>query len=127
MTKSTLLHQDEARGNVKPKYDIASIAPHFPINGELLQAEPYGSGHINDTFCAAFNQAGFRTRYIFQRINHNVFKNPPALMENIQRVTTHLGRKLAHEPDRTRRALTVIPARDGRSFYQDDAGNYWRV
>ena len=39
-------------------------------------AEPYGSGHINDTYCAVFDQGGARVRYILQRINHNIFKNP---------------------------------------------------
>ena len=70
------------------------MARQFQIYGEFLGAEPYGTGHINDTYCAVFNQGGAPVRYILQRINHNVFKNPVALMENVQRVTGHLGGKV---------------------------------
>ena len=109
------------------KYDVRAVSLQFEIPGEFLTAEPYGSGHINDTFCVTFDQNGRRTCHILQRINHAIFKNPTALMENIQRVTTHLGAKLAGQPDSHRRVLTLIPARDGKSFYCDDQGNYWRA
>ena len=69
------------------------VAQHFQIYGDFISAEPYGSGHINDTYCVVFHQAGVSVRYIFQRINHNIFKNPVALMENVQRVTTHLAHR----------------------------------
>ena len=67
------------------KHDIKTISESFEIYGDYIMAEPYGSGHINDTYRAAFNQGGTLINYIFQRINHNIFKNPPALMENIHR------------------------------------------
>lgn len=109
------------------KHDLQAIARQFQIYGECLSAEPYGSGHINDTYCVVFNQAGARVRYIFQRINHLVFKNPVALMENISRVTAHLGAKMAGERDQSRRALTLVPTRTGGSCHRDEHGNYWRV
>ena len=109
------------------KHDVRAIAREFEIHGEFVSAEPYGSGHINDTYCVVFDQAGARGRYIFQRINHLVFKNPVALMENIARVTRHLGGKFTGTPDAGRRALTLLPARDGKPFQHDAAGNCWRV
>jgi aminoglycoside phosphotransferase (APT) family kinase protein len=109
------------------KHDVRAVARLFQIHGEFLSAEPYGSGHINDTYCAVLDQGGTHVRYILQRINHNIFKNPPALMDNIQRVTAHLGEKTAGATGQSRRALTLIPARDGRAFVQDDQGNYWRA
>jgi len=104
-----------------------SIAREFQIDGEFVEAAPYGSGHINDTYCVAFDQVGTRVRYILQRINQKVFKNPSGLMENVQRVTSHLARKLGSEPDFLRRALTLIPARDGRPYVLDPKGNCWRT
>lgn len=109
------------------QYNFGAITRQFQVYGELLEAIPYGNGHINDTFCAAFDQAGTRVRYIMQRINHNIFKNPVALMENIHRVTTHLNAKLAGQSALSRRTLTLIPAQDGRPFVQDAEGNYWRM
>ncbi len=109
------------------KHDLHAIAPHLQIEGKLLQAAAYGNGHINDTYCLVFEQGVANVRYIFQRINHNIFKNPVALMLNVHRVTSHLGNKLRHDRDKDRRALTLIPARDGHSFYRDEQGNYWRA
>ena len=107
--------------------DAGIVAQQFKIGGDFVGATPHGSGHINDSYCVIFNQAGVHLRYMLQRINHNVFKNPVALMENIQWVTSHLAAQTAGEPDCSRRALTLIPARDGRAWHQDDDGNYWRV
>jgi hypothetical protein len=103
------------------------VTREFQICGDFLHARPYGSGHINDTFRAVYNQAGRQVRYIFQRINHHVFKNPVALMDNVQRVTAHLAGKLAGESDPSRRVLSLVPTRDGKYFYQDAEGGYWRV
>jgi hypothetical protein len=100
----------------------------FKLYGSYLESRPYGGGHINDTLVAAFSQAGTRIRYIFQRINQSVFKDPVKLMENISRVTEEQHRQLvdAGVPDVSRRALRVIPAKDGRPFLQDSQGGYWR-
>jgi hypothetical protein len=108
-------------------YDLRAVAGQFAIHGEFVSAAPYGSGHINDTFCAVFQQAGVPVRYILQRINHHIFKQPVALMENVQRVTAHLARKVAGEPDASRRVLTLVPARDGQAWHVDAAGNHWRA
>ena len=109
------------------KHDMRSVARQFQIYGEFRSAESYGSGHINDTYCAVFDQAGTGTRYILQRINHDIFKQPVALMENLQRVTAHLAGKMAGERDFSRRVLTLIPARNGLCYHQDEQGNYWRA
>jgi aminoglycoside phosphotransferase (APT) family kinase protein len=109
------------------KHEVRAVARQFPLRGEFFSAAPYGSGHINDTYCLVFDQGGARVRYILQRINHLVFKNPPALMENIRRVTAHLGQKAAGASDAGRRVLTLIQALDGQPHYCDAQGNFWRV
>lgn len=108
--------------------NIAEVVREFRIYGSYLESRPYGSGHINDTFVAAFSQSGTRLRYILQRINHRIFKDPEALMDNILRVTSEANRQLVQGkvPDASRRALSVIPAQDGRPFVKDAEGNYWR-
>jgi hypothetical protein len=106
---------------------VAAVARQFEIGGEFLRAEPFGSGHINDTYKLIFREGDEPRRYLLQRINDRVFKDPAALMENIQRVTAHLAAQVAHEPDRDRRALSLIAAHDGRTWCEDDEGNPWRV
>ena len=80
-------------------HDVRHVSALFDMRADFVDAQPYGSGHINDTYCAWYDQAGVRIRYIHQRINHNIFKDPAALMENIERVTTHsLARLLDPTP-----------------------------
>ena len=66
--------------DLKPNHDVRAVAQEFQILGEYLSSAPYGSGHINDTYCVVYDQGGTPVRYIFQRINHLVFKTPVALM-----------------------------------------------
>lgn len=109
--------------------DIEAVAERFRIRGDFAGAAPYGSGHINDTFAARFDHGVTGTRFIFQRINENVFSDPPALMENIERVTRHTREKLdsSGETDTSRRSLTLVPTHDGASFCRDRDGGYWRA
>jgi hypothetical protein len=110
-----------------PIRDLGEIAHEFAVEGEFREAVPYGHGHINETYCAAFNRAGSPVHCILQRINHNIFRNPIALMENIERVTQHLAAQLVNDADRERRTLTLIPSRAGRVLYVDPSGGYWRA
>lgn len=114
----------------KPNPNLREIAALFDMRADFVHAHPYGSGHINDTYCASFDQAGLqRLRYIFQRINTHVFKTPVDLMENIARVTRHSLERLIAEGnvESRRRTLTCIPAVDGKPYAVDKDGNYWRV
>ena len=113
--------------DLKLKHDVRAVAREFQIHGEYVSATPYGSGHINDTYCVVFDQGATPVRYIFQRINHSIFKNPVALMENIHRVTQHLAGKFAGQAEASRRAMTLILARDGRPYHCDAQGNHWRA
>lgn len=111
------------------KIPFAQIGRSFGIAGECLGGEPYGSGHINDTFAVRYDQAGTIVRYIYQRINNRVFKNVPALMDNILRVTRHQNRniQLNGMSDKSRRCLTVMIEESGLPFHIDNEGAYWRV
>ena len=107
--------------------NAAAAAHAFSIEGDLRGAEPYGSGHINDSYRAVFQCNGHQSRYLLQRINHRIFKNPVTLMENIERVTAHLAAQVSSYPDRNRRVLTLIPTRSGGVLHVDDKGDFWRA
>jgi len=112
---------------MRKTFDIKAVGRAFQAYGNYVEAAEYGSGHINDTFCVVYNQAGSVIRYIFQRINTNIFRHPVELMENINRVTSHIAGKMPDTPDMFRRILKVVPTRDGGLYYRDDSGNFWRV
>jgi len=108
--------------------NTAEAAANLCFEGRFLEAQPYGNGHINDTFAAVYEQRdGSRRRYILHRIIPRIFKEPEHLMENIAGVTSHLRKKIiARGGDPERETLNIIPARDGRTFYRDADGCYWR-
>ena len=108
--------------------NVAAAAGQFEISGEFIEAKPYGSGHINDTYQGLSSRNGDGPPcHILQRINHKIFKRPVALMENIQRVTAHLATQVANEPDSGPSRFRLIPARDGRAWHVDAEDNYWRA
>ncbi len=110
--------------------DLSWLGGQFVIEGEFVSAVPYGTGHINDTFAASYEVRGEgRRRFIHQRINHEVFKDPASLMDNVARVTRHIRAKLeaCGAEDIDRRVLTLVPTRDGADYLVDDEGEYWRT
>ena len=109
------------------RYNLRELASHFDIPGDFIEAAPFGQGHINDTYLARY-QGGGELRYILQRINQHVFKEPEKVIENIERVTRHArARVLAQGGDPDQRVLNLAPARDGRFFHRDAEGNTWRL
>ena len=105
------------------------IAPKFAIEGTLTEAIPYGSGHINDTVrltCELEN--GGQKRYILQRMNDDIFKNPVELMENVMNVTSFLRNKIVERGgDPERETLNVIRTVNGDNFLKDEDGDFWRM
>ena len=103
--------------------EIAIFAAKQFNSDEITYIEPYGSGHINSTWLAIHkSDDGKEVKNLMQKISTVAFKNPEQLMENIVGVTEFLRDKV--EEDGT---LTVIPTLDGKSFYLDEFGSYWRV
>jgi hypothetical protein len=86
-----------------------------------------GEGFINDTFI--IHTTGTQTPdYLLQRKNKRIFTNVPAMMENIEKVCTHIREKVIKRGgDPMREAMTVIPAVDGKLYFQDEEGEFWAV
>lgn len=109
------------------KHDVKALISQFQLEGSFVEAIPYGSGHINDTYLVMMKNRVHR-KYILQRINHYVFKNPEGLMENVRRVTEHIRTKVEAEGgDVDRQSLKLFPAVNGECFHVDADGNYWRL
>lgn len=102
---------------------------HFHTQGVLKSSDSYGNGHINDTFMLVYElEDGSIKRVILQRMNHEIFKKPVELMENILGVTSYLRKKiLENGGDPERETLNVIMTQEGKPYYKDTDGNYWRA
>jgi len=92
----------------------------FSLSGDVVLCEPYGSGHINDTYRVVTD---IGAQYILQRVNTHVFPNVHGLMDNIARVTEYLSARA----ETARETMHLVPTKDGAQFYIDDKGGAWRV
>lgn len=112
----------------KTVIDISKIISNFKFAGDFIDAVPYGFGHINDTYAVTFKNAdGSKHRYILQRINSSIFRNPEKLMDNIEKVTQHIKQKLsAKGEDFSRKTLNIIYTSDGKSLLMYE-NQYWRA
>ncbi|MDX2414541.1 MAG: aminoglycoside phosphotransferase, partial [Bacteroidales bacterium] len=66
--------------------DLKDIFEQFKAEGTFSNAEPYGSGHIHDTFRVETREADTHN-YILQRLNNTIFKDIEGLQNNISLVT----------------------------------------
>lgn len=115
-------------GNLNLDEVREKVAMQFALEGELKELSVFGNGHINDTLRATCELADGRTkRYIVQRMNDGIFKNPDELMENVMNVTSFLRKKIiAAGGDPDRETLNVIPTKDGKNYLTDESGDFWR-
>lgn len=105
--------------------DLASIISNFQIKGSYLSGAPTGSGHINDSYLIR-NSEKDAPDYMLQWINNYIFKDVEGLMKNFLTVTLHIASK--HKNDLTNDALLeLVPAKDGKYYFMDAEGGYWRV
>ena len=99
---------------------IEKAAYAFQTEGSPVECQAFGHGHINNTFCVTTDTGA---KYVLQRINKYVFKNPIRVMANTSSVTNYL-RERVEDP---RMTLHFIPAKDGRYFFKGNDGEFWRM
>ncbi len=108
--------------------EFSDILFNFAIDGEFVSCDPYGSGLINRTYVAVYNEGGRRVRYIVQRINTNLFKNVDGLMNNIKLVTEfNRAEIMKRGGDPDRESLTLVPTKNGGTYFRTEEGDCYRV
>lgn len=105
---------------------LTGIASLFMTAGRPCSARRLGNGLINDTFIVACRPDGHR--YVLQRINTDIFRDPDTLQDNILALSAHLRKCLIEEgsADIDRRALECVLTTDGKSYVISDGG-CWRM
>jgi len=104
------------------------IVQQFATDNETDEIRPLKIGHINDSFIVESKSSDGES-YFLQKINHCIFKNVEGLQRNIQLVTDHLRAKLTEvgQLNIEQKVLRLVPTKDGKLFYQDADGAYWRM
>ena len=107
---------------------IEDISDCFVGKGNTLAVSQLGIGNINKSYIITTKTK----RYILQRINTNVFKNPILVCNNVMTVTKHLQNKNI-------KTLSFIKARfddedqnftklcSGGLLYRKNDRSYWRM
>lgn len=99
-------------------------ATKFSFDGNINEIVEFGNGHINDTYLVTTTTE----KYILQKMNTNIFKEPVEVLENIENVTRHLKNKIIeNNGDINRETLTLIQTLDNSNHYVDELNNYWRA
>ena len=105
------------------------MAECFAAASEVRRIAAHGRGRIHDTFVVELRGTSGPRKLLLQRINERVFRNVDAVMENVARVCAHLSGKAAAlgGADVQRRALQLVPTRDGRAYARDVDGSPYRA
>ena len=100
---------------------VANLVQNFSVPGDFISQKRNGTGNVNDTIVVKLGKHTGSKKFILQRINHQVFKEPEKLMDNYSRVTQHIQSKGKHK------SLSLIPSNSGKTYFKDEAGNFWRM
>lgn len=107
---------------------LSRICEKFPIKGKVTGFSSLKNGNINKTFTVFTKDASEKQRlYILQQVNSNVFLHPDRISKNIEGVTSYIYDRLPDSDDKNRLVVRVFDTNDGKKFYIDGNGNYWRL
>lgn len=106
---------------------LIRIISKFDLKGVPAEIIRYGNGHINDTYrVTLLMEDGSSKRYILQRINHSIFRDPVKLMDNISRITRHIQDKVILQGGNVKKqSINVILTAEGDNYLLNE-GSYYR-
>lgn len=108
--------------------NVIDIASKFKVAGRPIYFEECTAGHINTTYVVIFDNDGVEDKYILQKINTYVFKDPDRLMSNIIGVTTYLHDLIDGQGgDAERGTLNFVACNNGKYYFKSPSGECWRM
>ena len=108
---------------------VEIVVEKFNIDGDFVSSKPFGNGHINDTRIVTTKDGEGKThKYVLQKINKSVFKEPDKLMENYAGVTEYIRReRVKAGGDTEREVISLVKTLNGKTYTMDKNGEYWRL
>jgi Ser/Thr protein kinase RdoA (MazF antagonist) len=107
-----------------------SIAAHFDVPGQVVTVLSIDTGNVNDTYRVIKRTTYSEVQFVLQRISQAVFPNPELVMSNMKAITDYAHERLVENASQSKRIWQlprVISTLDGKDFFTDDAGGYWRA
>ena len=108
--------------------NLIHVVNQFITEGAVQSIEPFGSGHINDSYLVTTTPES-APDYVLQKINHHVFRNVQQLMDNIMMVTNHIRDGIQSRSIEAAdfQIFQLIRSKNGSCFSHDHDGNFWRL
>ncbi len=108
------------------EHNFQALAEMFCLPGTIKSVHAVTHGNINGTYDIVMEDQGEERRYIFQKINIFVFKNPKQIMSNIEKITTHIANKLEMEGKSRDLVMHFAHRANGKNYWVDNQG-FWRI
>ena len=105
---------------------FAEISEIFGLGSNIKSASVITNGNINTTYDVTVIIDGEDKRFVFQKINIFVFKNPKRIMQNIEKITTHIAKKLEAEGKSRDNVMHFVHTPEGKNYFIDDQ-SFWRI
>ena len=116
---------------------LVDIAAQFAGVGAVESVAPLGNGNINSTFLVTATLANAEMpaqRFVLQRINTKVFRQPELVIQNMVVLGEHLRASVGTAaiastaiPTRRWEMPQILPTQQGQNYWIDAAGEYWRA
>lgn len=110
---------------------LIEIANQFKTQkqSQVTDIQEFGRGNINHTFLVTLD-APQEKRFILQRLNTQVFRQPELVMQNISIFSRHVCDRLqcnTLEKERRWEVPRVLLTSENRDYWIDDRGSFWRA
>jgi hypothetical protein len=99
---------------------LEDICIQFDLPCSRFKTLPLGKGLINDTYLIKPLDTDSDNKFVLQKINKNVFKEPEKVMHNLIRINQHLKVKKAAYQE-------LIQSTQGQLYYIDKHRDFWRI
>ncbi|MBQ7140205.1 MAG: aminoglycoside phosphotransferase family protein [Bacilli bacterium] len=107
---------------------IKNIVEKFNFEGNPVNIVENSQGNINSTYMITLDN---NQKFLIQKINSYVFKEPYVVMRNIDLVTEHIKKKLRENKDTTHKTLNIIKTKDNQNLFTyingDGEKEYYRA
>lgn len=107
-----------------------SIAAEFEVPGQVVTVLSIDTGNVNDTYRVIKRTTFSEVQFVLQRISAAVFPRPDLVMANMKAITDYAHKRLEEQLSKANRIWQlprVIPTLDGKDYFLDEKGGYWRA
>ena len=105
---------------------LNELAEIFCLGGKVKSYDVISNGNINTTYDVWVTVGDEDRRYVFQKLNIYVFKSPKRIMQNIEKITSHIAEKLEAEGKSRDNVMHFAHTETGKIYFMEEQG-FWRV